>query len=260
MPPQLSAAIQPAARIGGSGGRTVVMTVHYLIMGGNVSSILETQKAKMDTIAYVCCSNQNYELKDSADRKLLLRPAPKKKSSRLTVRKWRQDTDTNYCTDCSAEAGQDNMSLIIPADKRGIRSPRFKKSLHDEMYSPRSCLQGCDAETKDHQTSHDFKEDSQHRGRERPKSPWKMRPAARGGAVSFEVCNDTFERPKPAAQKPSEPPPGWTEWEAKVLKRAVEATARECSIDPPGYADSQVRSTRAIDIISSSPPSLRYTT
>jgi hypothetical protein len=202
-------------------------------MGGNASSMLETQQNKLGAMAHICCSDKNYELHDSGS--LLVRHARKQK---LTVRKWRKETNYDYCSSCSADDRRDDPGLIIPAEKRGIQLRRSLNAANNAPLSPR------DWEADKQQISTDFSgagaQESRQIQSKRPKSPWKLRPSTQDGAVKFQVCNTSFERPNPTATKTVEPPPGWTGWEANVLKKAVATAAREFRIKSPGYAESQV--------------------
>jgi hypothetical protein len=95
-------------------------------MGGNISSALETQQRKFGMIANVCCSDKSYDLPNSGDNKLLVRHIRQGKSSKYAARSWRSDpchtecTQSDNCLYCATEEGQEDKTLIFPANRRDL--------------------------------------------------------------------------------------------------------------------------------------------
>ena len=105
-------------------------------MGGNqsASSFLDQQQQKMSNIASMCCSEKGDGLKENM--KLIL-PARKSKprniTSNLSIRKWKADAGTtstgdDYLICCTPNTAQDEKSLIVPAERGQIRTPRSSGS------------------------------------------------------------------------------------------------------------------------------------
>jgi hypothetical protein len=102
---------------------------------GGISSALDAQQKRLDAITHVCCSDQNYEVRDSGKIKVLVRHVRKEKPSKLSVRNWTKDpskdscAENNYCLQCDhrdTDEGQIFRNLLIPANRREktTNSPR----------------------------------------------------------------------------------------------------------------------------------------
>lgn len=115
-------------------------------MGGNISSVLETQQRKFGMIANVCCSDQGHDLPKAGDT-LLIRHGRKGKSSNYAARNWGSDPCNcaygDYCLSCSKEEGHEDKNLICTSNRRDLsrsntaaRPLTTKSTRRQEMAEP----------------------------------------------------------------------------------------------------------------------------
>ena len=114
-------------------------------MGGNISTVLETQHRKMTTIAHICCSDKySNEFHDSVKPRLLVRHIQKEKSSKLSVRHWSATSNSNcinddYCNYCVSRNGQyedDHSTLVHTRSNHPTVNQKSRQRIKPGMAEP----------------------------------------------------------------------------------------------------------------------------